>query len=326
MNKYTVLATPRSFAVEDNSPVRLLQENGCEVIRLSSEQGELRKQLLEYLPRADAVIAGLESYDEELISAAPQLKIISRYGVGYDAIDLHAAAKAGIKVSITPGTNCDAVADMAITLMLCAARNICVMDADARSGKNEKPVSGVEMWQKTLGVVGTGKIGKGVIERASGFRMKILANDTVMDTDFINSHKGRYVDLDTLFKESDFISLHVPLTDETLNMVNERRLSLMKPSSILVNTARGGLIDEKALYNALNKNAIRAAALDVLAADKVSESPLRNLRNCIITPHAGAATVEARCNMGMMAAQNVINILTGRTCKDMKFITINNGS
>ncbi|MGI5174459.1 phosphoglycerate dehydrogenase [Treponema sp. OMZ 840] len=314
MNTYTVLATPRSFAAKDDAPIKLLEQNGCRVIRLNPAAGNLREQLLEHLPSADAVIAGLENYDKELIAAASKLKIISRYGVGYDNVDLKAAAQAGIKVSITPGANSNSVADMAITLMLCAARNICPMDAAVRAGKKEKPVSGVEMWEKTLGVVGTGKIGKGVIERASGFRMNILASDTYKDTDFIDLYKGKYVDIDTLFKQSDFISLHVPLTDETKNIVNKKRLSLMKPRAVLVNTARGGLIDEDALYTALKEGSIGAAALDVLARDNPEESPLRTLDNCIITPHAGAATAEASYNMGMTAAQNVIDVLGGKTC------------
>lgn len=314
MNTYTVLATPRSFAAKNDAPIKLLEQNGCRVIRLNPAAGDLREQLLEYLPEADAVIAGLEAYDKELISAAPKLKLISRYGVGYDNVDLKAAAQAHVRVSITPGANSDSVADMAISLMLCAARNICPMVAAVRAGKKEKPVSGVEMWKKTLGVVGTGKIGKGVIERSSGFRMNILASDTYKDTDFINLHKGCYVELDTLFKEADFISLHIPLTDETKNLVDERRLSLMKPTAVLVNTARGGLIDENALYTALKEGSIGAAALDVLALDNPAQSPLRTLDNCIITPHAGAATAEASYNMGMTAAQNVIDVLGGKTC------------
>ena len=251
MNTYTVLATPRSFAAKNDAPIKLLEQNGCRVIRLNPAAGDLREQLLEYLPEADAVIAGLEAYDKELISAAPKLKLISRYGVGYDNVDLKAAAQAHVRVS-----------------MLCAARNICPMVAAVRAGKKEKPVSGVEMWKKTLGVVGTGKIGKGVIERSSGFRMNILASDTYKDTDFINLHKGCYVELDTLFKEADFISLHIPLTDETKNLVDERRLSLMKPTAVLVNTARGGLIDENALYTALKEGSIGAAALPLIILRK----------------------------------------------------------
>ena len=168
---------------------------------------------------------------------------------------------------------------------------------------------------KTLGVVGTGRIGKGVILRASGFQMKVLANDAYPDQEFVQSHNGTYVDLDTLFRESDFITLHAPLTEETKNMVDARRLAMMKPNAVLVNTARGGIVDEDALYEALKAHTIGAAALDATVVEPACGSPLATLPNCILTPHAGAATFEAGFNMGMMAAQNVLDVLQGRECR-----------
>lgn len=315
MSIYTVLATPRSFAKNDDAPIRLLEENGCTVIRLPKDGGDLHSQLTEYLPQADAVIAGLEPYDRDMLALGGKLKIISRYGVGYDKVDLAAARELGIKVSITPGANSDSVADLAMALMLAAARNVCPMDASIRAGENNKPISGVEMWRKTLGVVGTGRIGKGVIQRASGFQMRVLANDAYPDQEFVQSHNGTYVDLDTLFRESDFITLHAPLTEETKNMVDARRLAAMKPTAILVNTARGGIVDEDALYEALKAHTIGAAALDATVVEPACGSPLATLPNCILTPHAGAATFEAGLNMGMMAAQNVLDVLQGRECR-----------
>ena len=315
MDTCTVLATPRSFAKNDDAPIRLLEKNGCTVIRLPKDGGDLHSQLLEYLPQADAVIAGLEPYDRDMLALGKKLKIISRYGVGYDKVDLDAARELGIKVSITPGANSDSVADLAMALMLSAARNVCPMDASIRAGENNKPISGVEMWHKTLGVVGTGRIGKGVILRASGFQMKVLANDAYPDQEFVQSHNGTYVDLDTLFRESDFITLHAPLTEETKNMVDARRLAMMKPNAVLVNTARGGIVDEDALYEALKAHTIGAAALDATVVEPACGSPLATLPNCILTPHAGAATFEAGFNMGMMAAQNVLDVLQGRECR-----------
>ena len=250
---FTVLATPRSFAKNDDAPIRLLEEQGCTVIRLPMNGGDLQAQLLEQLPQADAVIAGLEPYTRSMLETAKNLKIISRYGVGYDKVDLEAAHAMGIKVSITPGANSDSVADLAMTLMLAAARNVCPMDAAIRAGGHDKPITGVEMWNKTLGVVGTGRIGKGVIQRASGFQMKVLANDAYPDPAFVEAHNGKYVDLDTLFRESDLITLHAHLTEETRNMVDARRLAEMKPRAVLVNTARGGIVDEDALYQALKE-------------------------------------------------------------------------
>ena len=315
MSRFTVLATPRSFARSDPKPIQFLAENGCDVIRLPVGGGDLHEQLMEYLPKADAVIAGLEPYDRGMLERGNRLKVISRYGVGYDKVDLTAARELGIKVAITPGANSASVADLAVALMLAAARNICPMNGAIRAGRQEKPISGIEMYQKVLGVVGTGRIGKGVIQRVQGFQMEILANDEYPDQDFIQSHGGRYVDLDTLFQQADFITLHAPLTEKTANMVDARRLSMMKPTAVLVNTARGGIVDETALYEALRTHQIGAAALDATLVEPACGSPLAGLTNCILTPHAGAATTEASLNMGMLAAQNVLDVLNGRECR-----------
>ena len=315
MNNYRILATPRSFGKDNPAPIRLLEENGCEVVRLPIANGDLHQQLVEHIPTADGIIAGLEPYDRDLIALGKRLKVISRYGVGYDKVDLKAAKEFGIKVTITPGANSDSVADLAIALMLASARNICPMDKAIRDGSRDKPISGVEMFRKVLGVVGTGRIGKGVIQRAQGFQMEILAYDLCPDQEFLSNYGGRYVDLDTLFQQADFITLHAPLTDDTPDMVNARRLAQMKPSAILVNTARGGIIDEQALYEALKTGQIRAAAMDATKIEPACESPLTSLNNCILTPHAGAATVEAGLNMGMMAAHNVLDVLNGRKCE-----------
>ncbi|MGO5023522.1 phosphoglycerate dehydrogenase [Lawsonibacter sp. LCP25S3_G6] len=317
MSRFTVLATPRSFAQRDQAPIRLLEKNGCHVIRLPQNGCDLMEDLWKYIPLADGIIAGLEPYDASLLERAGQLKIISRYGVGYDKVDLQVARRLGIRVAITPGANGDSVADLAVALMLSAARNICPMNQAIREGLPNKPISGVEMWKKTLGVVGTGRIGKGVIQRASGFGMSILANDAYPDEEFLCTYGGSYVDLDTLFAQSDFITLHAPLTPETKNLVDERRLSLMKPSAILVNTARGGIVDEDALYCALKEKRIAAAALDATLEEPACRSNLAQLPNCILTPHAGAATAEAANNMGMMAAQNLLQVLNGEDCHNL---------
>ena len=315
MSKFVVLATPRSFAKNDIAPLKLLEDCGCTVIRLPQNGGDLHTQLLEHLPEADGVIAGLEEYDRSMLESAKKLKVISRYGVGYDNIDLKAAAELGIKITNTPGTNSDSVADLAMALMLCAARQVSHMDSVIRAGGKDRPVTGVEMWKKTLGVIGTGRIGKGVIERASGFQMKVLAYDAYPDEKFVAAHNGQYTDLDTIFRESDFITLHAPLTDETRNMVDERRLTMMKPRAVIVNTARGGIIDEDALYNALKNGTIGAAGLDATVVEPPCGSPLATLPNCVLTPHAGAATHEASYNMGMLAAQNLLAVLGGQPCE-----------
>lgn len=310
MAKYKVLVTARSFSSVNDEPMKLLEKNDCEVIR---SKGDVKEFLKQHLPEADAVIAGLETYDRETIESAPSLKVISRYGVGYDKIDLEAARDKGVSVTITVGANENSVADLAVGLMLSAARHIPYMDRTLKARDQKRPM-GVEMWHKTLGVVGAGRIGKGVIKRASGFEMRILCFDMVQDKEFAEKYGVEYVDFDTLIRESDFITLHTPYTEKTKNMIGAEQFEAMKDSAVLVNTARGGLIDEDKLYDALKNHKIAAAALDATLVEPPYDSLLLTLDNCILTPHAGATTTDAVNNMSIMAAQNVVDILKHGTC------------
>ena len=237
--------------------------------------------------------------------------------IGYDNVDLKAAERLGIRVSHA-GYSPYAVSNYTVMLMLMCIRKAGYImfrshTADYSLGASGA-ARGMEMQNLTVGVIGTGRIGKGVIQRASGFQMKVLAYDAYPDEAFVSAHGGQYVDLDTLFRESDFITLHCPLNEETRNMVDAKRLAEMKPKAVLVNTARGGIIDEAALYEALRTGEIGAAGLDATEVEPACGSPLATLPNCILTPHAGAATYEAGYNMGMMAAQNALDVLNGRDC------------
>lgn len=314
MEKYKVIVTARSFGKADNKALELLEKNGCHVVRITVGDKSVEEQLSEEIKDADAVIAGLETYDEELIASAKQLKVISRYGVGYDKVDVKAAAKQTVPVTITPGANGDSVADLAVTLMLDCARNVTIMD-NAMKAENQVRPQGVEMWQKTLGVIGTGRIGQGAAKRCRGFDMKILCCDIYENEAFKKECHAEYVDLETLLKESDFITIHSPLTIETENMISTKEFQMMKRDAIIVNTARGGIIDEAALYQALKTGEIRAAGLDATVDEPPYESPLMGLPNCILTPHAGAATKEASSKMSLMAAQNVVDVLKNKYCE-----------
>lgn len=316
MDTYTVLVTARSFAKSDPAPLWLLENAGCKVLRPPEDGTEISPWLERHLPCADAVIAGLENYSRALLEQCENLKVISRYGVGYDAVDVEAALEKGIAVAVTPGANSDSVADLAVALMLAAGRHIPHMDASVKGGGKDRPL-GMEMWRKTLGVIGTGRIGKGVIRRACGFDMQILCCDSYRDEDFVSSHNGRYVTLDELLRNSDFISIHAPLTEETRNMIGAEALRTMKRRAVIVNTARGGIVDEEALYHALKDGEIGAAALDATVVEPACDSPLCSLPNCILTPHAGATTYEAVRNMGMLAAQNALDVLNGRECANL---------
>ena len=314
MGKYKVIVTARSFAKADDQALRLLEEHDCDVVRLVAGDATFDEQIKEEIAAADAVIAGLDEYSKELIDLAGKLKVISRYGVGYDKVDVEAADRKGILVTITPGANGDSVADLAVTLMLDAARNVAAMDA-AMKGRTQARPQGVEMWQKTLGVIGTERIGQGVARRCKGFDMKILCYDIYENEAFKKECNAKYVDLSTLLKESDFITIHSPLTPETKDMIGAREFDMMKNDAVIVNTARGGIINEEALYEALKSGSIRGAGLDATVDEPPYDSPLMTLPNCILTPHAGAATKEASSKMSLMAAQNVVDVLTTGDCK-----------
>jgi len=312
MAKYKVLVTSKSFfSLPDAKD--FLEANDCEVVRPDASK-PLAEEVAALLPTVDAVIAGLEPYTEELIASAPNLKVISRYGVGYDKVDLAAAAAHDVKVTITVGANENSVADLAMALMLSAARHVPVMDRTLKEKASVRPV-GVEMWQKTLGIIGTGRIGCGVARRCRGFEMKILGCDVYENPAFTKECGGTYVDLETLLREADFISIHSPLTPETENMISTPQFAMMKKDAVIVNTARGGIIDEEALYEALVSGRIRAAALDATVKEPPYGSPLLTLPNCILTPHAGAATREASDKMSRMAAANVVEVLTKGDCR-----------
>ena len=314
MSTYKVLVTARSFGKTDSKAADLLKENDCEVIKLEAADGPIEEQLKKEIVDADAVIAGLEDYSPELIASAKKLKVISRYGVGYDKVDLKAAKENDVVVTITPGANGDSVADLAMALMLDLARNVTVMDNSIKA-KNQKRPSGVEMWQKTLGIVGAGRIGQGVGKRCRGFDMKILCYDMFESEAFKQETGAQYVDLETLLKESDFITIHSPLTPETKNMISTEQFKMMKKDAIIVNTARGGIVDEDALYEALKTGEIRGAGLDATVDEPPYSSPLLELENCILTPHAGAATKEASSKMSYMAAENVLEVLKTGACR-----------
>ncbi|MDD2959244.1 MAG: phosphoglycerate dehydrogenase [Lachnospiraceae bacterium] len=314
MSTYKVIVTARSFGKTDSKAADLLKENGCDVIKLDAANGPLEEQLKKEIVDADAVIAGLEDYTPELIASGKKLKVISRYGVGYDKVDLASARENGVQVTITPGANGDSVADLAMALMLDLARNVTTMDNSIKAKAQKRP-SGVEMWQKTLGIIGAGRIGQGVGRRCRGFDMKILCYDMYQNEEFKKECGAEYVDMDTLLRESDFITIHSPLTPETENMISTAQFQMMKKDAIIVNTARGGIVDEAALYEALKSGEIRGAGLDATAEEPPYDSPLLELDNCILTPHAGAATAEASSKMSYMAACNVLDVLTTGNCK-----------
>jgi len=246
-----------------------------------------------------------------VIEHADRLKIISKNGVGVNQIDVAAATEKGIFVTNTPGANSNAVADLTFGLMFSTARRIPFAHNAAREGKWDKFI-GAEIWKKTIGIVGIGHIGKGVAKRARGFEMRILGYDVVQDQEFAKGVGLTYVPLEAIFREADFITLHVPLTKDTEGLVTRDHLRLMKKTAYLVNIARGGVVRSVDLYDALISKELAGAALDVFEDEPPVGNPLLTLDNVVTTPHIGAFTWESMENMGSIAAQNVIDVLQGR--------------
>lgn len=273
-----------------------------------------REQLLEKVRGVDGLLCLLtERIDAELMDAiGSQVKVISSMSVGVDHVDLAEATKRGIPIGNTPGVLTDATADQAFALLLAAARRITEAERYVRAGKwvtwSPSLLLGADLAGATLGIVGFGRIGQAVAKRAQGFDMRVIYHDPTAEPAF----GADPVDLDTLLRESDFVSIHVPLTNNTRHLVNAEFLSKMKPNAVLVNTARGGVLDQTDLYDALRSNRIFAAALDVTDPEPLPmNSPLLELENCLIVPHLGSASKRTRDQMSLLAAQNLIAGLNG---------------
>lgn len=303
-----ILITPRSFGKTSNVPFEMLERHGYEIIRNDTGKSYTEDELLKVIGDVDGVIAGLDPITRKVLEKGKKLKVVSKYGVGVDNIDLEAARELGIKVTYTPGANNESVADFAFALMLALSRKINDLHEIVKSNKWEKKI-GTEVYGKTIGIVGTGAIGKGVARRAGGFNMEILAYDIYPDEAFANQTGMKYVDKKTLLERSDFISLHVPLTDEMYHFIGDVELDMMKKSSILINTSRGGIVDEAALYNALKEYKIAGAALDVYETEPPTNSRLLELKNILLAPHCGASTVDATDRMGIMAVEGLVSVL-----------------
>ncbi|HIK54581.1 MAG TPA: D-glycerate dehydrogenase [Synechococcales cyanobacterium M55_K2018_004] len=272
--------------------------------------------LREKMAIADGLLCLLtDRIDRALLQASPQLKVISQMAVGYDNIDIAAATERGIPVGHTPGVLTNATADFTWALLMAAARRVVEGDRFTRAGlwQTWEPdlLLGPEVSGATLGIVGLGRIGQAVARRAIGFNMRVLycgqhpsAAAPAVNADFVS--------FETLLQTADFVSLHVPLTPETYHLIDDRAFSQMKPSAILVNTARGGVVDQAALFRALSQGQIAAAAIDVTDPEPLPmDSPLLTLDNLIITPHLGSASQQTRTKMAQMAIANLIAGLQG---------------
>jgi len=311
-----ILVTARSFREAGAGPEEKLRRAGHEVRFNDLGRAMNANEMAERVGDAVAIIPGTDRITREVLEAAPNLKVVSRYGVGYETIDLEAATKFRVVVTNTPGVNSEAVADLAFSLILSLARRVSRHDAMIRKHQ-WKRIVGVEMAGSTLGIVGLGAIGKGVARRAKGFSMNVLAYDVCFDRDFAAEYGVEEADLERLLGKSDFVSLHCPVTPETEGLMSAERIGQMKRTAFLVNTARGELVDEDALCRALKEGKVAGAALDVFRTEPPWGSPLMELENVILSPHAGACTQQTIERMAFQAVDNALAVLGGKRPKSV---------
>jgi len=277
-----------------------------------------RTELLDHVADADGLLCLLtDRVDQELLDRAPRLKVVSQMAVGYDNIDVAACSARGIPVGHTPGVLTETTADLAFGLLLATARRIVDADRFTRSGqwKTWSPMllAGADVHHATLGIVGMGRIGFELARRAAGFQMRILYTDPEASPAAEKQFGATRVDLGTLLAHSDFVSLHTPLTQETRHLIGAEELARMKPTAILINTARGPIVDQKALHEALARGRIAAAGLDVYEEEPLSpDDPLLELDNAVLLPHIGSASVATRTRMAVLAAENLVAGLQDR--------------
>ena len=287
----------------------------AEVCDMEVWEGELpppRDTILEKAKDCDGILSLLtDKMDAQLMDACPNLRVISNYAVGFDNIEVPAATARRIQVGNTPGVLTETTADLAFTLLMAAARRIAEADRFTRAGewKTWGPMLllGQDIHHATLGIVGLGRIGKEMAKRGKGFDMKLYYYDERRDEQAENDLGIEYKDLDSLIRESDFISLHVPLMDSTRHLIGDREFGMMKPTAILVNSARGPVVDQKALYDALKAGKIAGAGLDVFEVEPIdANDPLLTLDNVVVAPHIASGSIATRTKMALMAAENLI--------------------
>jgi len=295
--------------------MEILEKNGYILELNPFDRTMTEDELIERIKGASALVAGSDKVTKRVLEAgSPTLKIVAKQGVGYNTIDIEAAKELGIAVTITPGANSKSVADLTMGLILNAARNISGMDRAIRNNEWYR-YTGCELNNKIIGIVGMGHIGGEVAKRAYAFGMKILAYDIYPRQDFIEKYNVTYVSLEKLFKQSDIITLHAPAIKATENMINRDSLNLMKSTAILVNAARGELINEEDLYEALKNKKIGFAALDVYKNEPLKNSKLTDLENIVFTAHAGAYTKSAIIGAGVIASEEIVRVLSGEEPK-----------
>ncbi len=309
-----VLITPTQLHELQGPYINLLNDAGLEIVTPPApwDHQLSEAELMVALKNVAATVAGSEPYTERVLQAHPQLKVIARVGVGYDAVDVPAATAHGVAVAISPGANHDTVAEHAFSLLLALTKHVTLADREMREGKWIRRIT-IPLRGQTLGIVGLGRIGKAMAQRGIAFGMKVIAHDVQPNDSFCQTHGIAVVELNDLFRRADVISLHAPMFSATLNMLYDSTLALMYPTAYLLNTARGGLIDEAALFEALKNNKIAGAGLDVFAEEPPSQNhPFFALPNVVMTPHTAGTDSKSLLDMAALAAKAIVELAQGR--------------
>lgn len=309
--KPKVLITPTSFSEVTREPEERLLAAGCEIAHNPYGRPMTAEEVAPLFKGVDGCAAGVDDFSAAAFSQADRLKVIARHGAGLDNVDVAECTRRGIAVANVPGANAEAVADMSFALMLAVARNVPLGDRTTKAGQWIDSY-GVDMYRKTLGVLGLGRIGKGVARRGRGFDMRVLAYDPYFDEEFAAQHEvERAESVEQVMKEADFLSVHMPLNAETEKIIDAEKIALMKPTAILVNTARGAIVDEEALADALREGRIFGAGLDVYATEPPTNSRLLRCERTVTMPHNSSNTTGALLAMGNGVVDAILAVFNG---------------
>lgn len=305
-----IMISTSSFARHSREPLDLLDAWGASY-RFNDHGRKLTEdEIGSLLEDVDGLIAGTEPLTRNVFRRAPRLKVVSRCGTGLDNVDLEAAAESGIEVRNTPEAHVDAVAELALAAMLSSLRHLPQADRAVRGGQWSKPM-GRLLRGKTVGLVGLGRVGRRLVELLAPFEVSVLATDPWKDQELVSRHGVEYMELEELLERADIVSLHLPYSDEVRHLLDDRRLRRMKPGAVLVNCARGGIVDEEALCSALSEGRLGGAHLDTFELEPYN-GPLTGFQNVTLTPHFGSYAVEGRVRMEREAVENLIDCLSNR--------------
>ncbi len=308
------LITTVPFGEKNRLPLELLEAAGIEYLINPLNKKLTEKELAEMVTDFDLIIAGTEPITDFVMEKGSNLKMISRVGIGLDSVDLLAAKRRGIQVSYTPDAPAPAVAELTIGLMITLLRSVQLSNLEMHKGE-WKRYYGKRIANTTIGVIGLGRIGTRVLNRISGFATpRLLVNDLLPNSDLDRKFKLEWVDKETIYRESDLISIHVPLTKTTKNMVTKTQLEMMKSDAIIINTSRGGIVNENDLYDVMKAGHLSGASLDVFEKEPYS-GKLNQLSNCLLTAHIGSMSIDCRARMETEATEEAIRYATNRKLK-----------